>query len=220
MKYSEIETSHGKEDTYRMELPAVCVPVLENIVKEMSTLIEDKNMQEIFYYLSLGHDMREVSEKTGITLRNLAYIYRKAANIVHFNWKSTMQWKKELQHAHIKCRNYESLLTIPQIITRQSPRNFILVVRDQDIPTKYVDLLTIPLEKLDICLRTLRSLRKNNIYLLEDLLRFINCRYDICRMDSEKIHRISVFLFRALILIGVMLFLRAETAFQSGGSFL
>lgn len=173
MKYSKIETSHGKEDTYRMELPAVCVPVLENIVKEMSTLIEDKNMQEIFYYLSLGHDMREVSEKTGITQRNLAYIYRKAANIVHFNWKPTMQWKKELQHAHIKCRNYESLLTIPQIITRQSPRNFILVVRDQDIPTKYVDLLTIPLEKLDICLRTLRSLRKNNIYLLEDLLRFI-----------------------------------------------
>ena len=36
-----------------------------------------------------------------------------------------------------------------------------------------MDLLTIPLEKLDICLRTLRSLRKNNIYLLEDLLRFI-----------------------------------------------
>ena len=46
-------------------------------------------------------------------------------------------------------------------------------LKEQDIPTEYVDLLSTPLSKLDINSRTLRAFRKYNIYQLEDLLRFI-----------------------------------------------
>lgn len=82
-------------------------------------------------------------------------------------------WKQELDNAYVRCRNYESLLLSSQDISRQNLRNVIIVVRDQDIPSEYVDLLVTPLEKLGINFRALRALRKHNIYQLEDLLRFI-----------------------------------------------
>lgn len=173
MEHINIDISSIPKGYYHTEIPAVCAPIFENIVKEMSVLIEDEDIREIFYSLSLGHDMQEISKKTGVALKRLAYMYRKGSQIVCTNWKPIQQSERELQHALIKCRNYESLLNIPQAIIRLNSKSLVLVVRDQDIPTEYVKLLTTPLEKLDISLRTLRVLRKYNIYLLEDLLRFI-----------------------------------------------
>lgn len=175
MEYLDINISDDKKSIHRMNLPSVCLPVFKDIVKDMATLIEDKKIQEVFYSLSLGYDMQEISKKTGIPFKHLAYMYRKGAQMVCTNWKPSSQWKLELRHAYIKCRNYESLFTLPQNIVGQDLRNIVVVIRDQEIPSEYVSLLASPLEKLDINIRALRTLRKYNIYVLEDLLRFIKC---------------------------------------------
>lgn len=54
------------------------MPVYKEIVKEMTEVIKDAQMRDIFYSLSTGGDMQTVSKKTGITPRNLAYMYKKA----------------------------------------------------------------------------------------------------------------------------------------------
>ena len=173
MEYSNVDLSDEQTGLSSMKLPEVCMPVYKEIVKEMTEVIKDAQMRDIFYSLSTGGDMQTVSKKTGITPRNLAYMYKKAGKLVRLEWKPYAVWKQELDNAYVRCRNYESLLLSSQDISRQNLRNVIIVVRDQDIPSEYVDLLVTPLEKLGINFRALRALRKHNIYQLEDLLRFI-----------------------------------------------
>ena len=111
--------------------------------------------------------------KEQVLLPEIWHIYKKGIRAVYAEWKFYSGWKQELDNAYVRCRNYESLLLSSQDISRQKFRNVIIVVRDQDIPSEYVDLLVTPLGKLGINFRALRALRKYNIYLLEDLLRFI-----------------------------------------------
>ena len=173
MKYSNADLSGEQPDLSCMKLPEVCIPVYRKIVKEMAEVIKDTQMRDIFYSLSTGGDMQAVSRRTGLSSRNLAYMYKKACRQVHLEWKTYSEWKQELDNAYVRCRNYESLQLSSQDISRQNFRNVIIVVRDQDIPSEYVDLLVTPLGKLGISFRALRALRKYNIYQLEDLLRFI-----------------------------------------------
>ena len=156
-----------------MKLPEVCTPVYREIVKEMAEVIKDAQIRDIFYSLSTGEDMQIISKRTGVSPRNLAYMYKKASREVCLEWKPYSEWKQKLDNAYVRCRNYESLLLNSHDISRQNFRSVIIVIKDQDIPSEYVNLLVTPLGKLGINFRALRALRKYNIYQLEDLLRFI-----------------------------------------------
>lgn len=156
-----------------VELPKICIPVYREVIKEMAEVIKDSQMRDVFYSLSTGIDILAVSKKTGVTPRNLAYMYKKASRQVRLEWKSYSEWKQELDRVYIRCRNYAALLTHSQECGGQKFKNVVIVVREQDIPSECVDLLVTPLGNLDINFRVLRALRKYNIYQLEDLLRFI-----------------------------------------------
>lgn len=156
-----------------VELPKICIPVYREVIKEMAEVIKDSQMRDVFYSLSTGIDILAVSKKTGVTPRNLAYMYKKASRQVRLEWKSYSEWKQELDRVYIRCRNYAALLTHSQECGGQNFKNVVIVVREQDIPSECVDLLVTPLGNLDINFRVLRALRKYNIYQLEDLLRFI-----------------------------------------------
>ena len=173
MEYSNRDLSGEQIGLSCMKLPEVCTPVYREIVKEMAEVIKNAQIRDIFYSLSTGEDMQIISKRTGISLRNLAYMYKKASREVRLEWKPYSEWKQKLDNAYVRCRNYESLLLNSHDMSRQSLRNVIIVVKDQDIPSEYVNLLVTPLEELEINFRTLRALRKYNIYQLEDLLRFI-----------------------------------------------
>lgn len=80
MEYSNVDLSDEQTGLSSMKLPEVCMPVYKEIVKEMTEVIKDAQMRDIFYSLSTGGDMQTVSKKTGITPRNLAYMYKKQAN--------------------------------------------------------------------------------------------------------------------------------------------
>ena len=173
MEYSKNDLHSQKTGGAFLELPTICIPVYKEIIKEMSEVIKDVRVRDVFYSLLTGSAAQTVSRRTGIAPRNLAYMYKKGIRAVYSEWKSYSEWKRELANAYVRCRNYKSLLLSPQDISRQNFRNVIIAVRDQDIPSEYVDLLVTPLGKLGINFRVLRALRKYNIYLLEDLLRFI-----------------------------------------------
>ena len=149
-----------------VELPKICIPVYREVIKEMAEVIKDSQMRDVFYSLSTGIDILAVSKKTGVTPRNLAYMYKKASRQVRLEWKSYSEWKQELDRVNFK--------------------NVVIVVREQDIPSECVDLLVTPLGNLDINFRVLRALRKYNIYQLEDLLRFIKYNgFDaLCRIPG------------------------------------
>ena len=51
-------------------------------------------MRDVFYSLSTGIDILAVSKKTGVTPRNLAYMYKKASRQVRLEWKPYSEWNK------------------------------------------------------------------------------------------------------------------------------
>ena len=88
-----------------VELPKICIPVYREVIKEMAEVIKDSQMRDVFYSLSTGIDILAVSKKTGVTPRNLAYMYKKASRQVRLEWKSYSEWKQELDREYIRCRN-------------------------------------------------------------------------------------------------------------------
>jgi len=195
MEYSDVSIIIEKAGMYCMELPVVSMPVYKSIVKEMAEQIEDERIREVFYSLSLGESMQIISKRTGISINNLIYMYKKGSHLVRSGWKSSSEWKEELHRIYVKCRNYESLLSLPQDISRRNFRNIVIFAKEQDIPVECVKLLDTPLGKLDLNFRILRALRKYNIYQLEDLLRFIKYNgfdslYKIPGMGNKSVEQI------------------------------
>ena len=186
MEYSNADLSVGQTDLSYVELPKICISVYKEIVKEMAEVIKDARIRDIFYSLSIGGDVSAVSRRTNISPRNLAYMYKKAGRQVRLEWKPYSEWKKELDRLYIRCRNYEALLAHSQEDAGQNLKIVVIVVREQDVPSEYVHLLSTPLGNLDINFRTLRALRKYNICQLEDLLRFIKYNgFDaLCRLPG------------------------------------
>lgn len=123
--------------------------------------------------LFMGEDLQSVSRITGISSKNLVSMYKRGIRQIHLKWRPYSELKRELDHMYIKYRNNEFLLTHSEEVPKKNFRYVKIVWKEQDIPAEYVDLLSIPLSKLDINFRALRAFRKYNIYQLEDLLRFI-----------------------------------------------
>lgn len=186
MEYSKAVKSGEQSGLSSVEFPKICLPVYREIVKEMAEVIKDTRIRNVFYHLSTGRDIQTVSKRTGIATRVLAYMYKKACRLILLEWKPYSEWQEELDRVYVKCRNYAALWAHSQEYAGLNFKNVVIVVREQDIPSEYVDLLVTPLGNLDINIRTLRALRKYNIYQLEDLLRFIKYNgFDaLCRIPG------------------------------------
>jgi hypothetical protein len=71
----------------------------------------------------------------------------------------------------VRYRNCRSLLSKRNI--DRTPVRVVVPFKERGIPVEYLKMLSTPLAVLEITPRILRRLREYNIYLLEDLLRFV-----------------------------------------------
>ena len=149
-----------------------CAPVFDAILKEMADTIEDSHISNIFYSLSTENSPTKVAKEFNISVKQAIDLYNHGVNIIHDNWKNLFTCKCELQELKIRCRNYENMLQYLSIQKEEDP-SLLLWNKVNEIPLEYSKLLQTSLTKYGINTKTTRLLRKYNIYLLEDLLRFI-----------------------------------------------
>lgn len=142
----------------------------ERLVGRMSIKIKEKRRQEIFYSLLTGQNsMQEIAESHGLSIKKVALLYEVAVTEVMHSWDIMDMAQEEL--GAIRYTNCKPLLPEKNIVC--TPVRDDVPSRGFDIPAEYVEVLSMPLANFEIQPRILRRLRKYNIYLLEDLLRFI-----------------------------------------------
>ena len=138
---------------YLMEKKNHCMHSFERLVRKMSMQIKDPREQDIFCSLLTRKDgMQELAEKYGLSAKELASMYERSVEEIMDDWDAMAQERQELQAIRVRYRNCRSLLS-----KRNIDRTPVRVV----VPFK------------EITPRILRRLREYNIYLLEDLLRFV-----------------------------------------------
>ena len=152
-------------------VPVYCFRLYKDLVRMMSTRVKDKQVQDIFYSLLTGSDISELSDRYNLSMRELIFMYEKGMREVSCCWESIIQEQQSLQLISLRCRNCKVLLHRSNFTCEQS--KVFVPLKEYDIPAECVDKLSTPLEYLEIQPRILRNLRRYNIYLLEDLLRFI-----------------------------------------------
>lgn len=174
MEFQVKSRGKGKKKVFSpcmYKLPLHYFNLFEGLVKQMSMHLKDKSAQDIFYSLLTGADVIEVSERYNISMNKLAFIYEKALREVSESWENMIQERQAFQSVDIQYRNYMAVLRRNNLAWEQT--RVIVPVKGQEIPAEYVEKLSTSLECLEIQPRILRNLRKHNIYVLEDLLRFI-----------------------------------------------
>lgn len=196
---SEIEK--GSRTLFTLCSLANCTLIFEAILKDMSELIDDTRLRDIFYSLSLGVSGEEIAHKWNIPLTRIFVDYRRGINRVLENWQTTTDCRSKVEELTIRCNNYKQAME-----NRDSEEDFsCMCYQIREIPVEMTKLLLSSLEKLEIDIKIVRVLRKNNLYLLEDLLRFIKKNgFD----GLEKLQYVgphtSMQLLEKLIEIGVM----------------
>lgn len=163
------EIQKGKQTLYILCSLDKCSALFEDIIRDMSELINDTQMREIFYSVSTGASKETVARKWNISHKSVSALYSMAATYIHENWKTTETYRKQVLELTLQCNNYKSALQY-QNVEEEAP---CMCHKVQKVPIEDAKLLLTSLEKLEIDIRIVRLLRKNNIYQLEDLLRFI-----------------------------------------------
>ena len=136
----------------------------------MSMYVRDEKRQDIFYSLMTGTDISDLSYRYNLSIRELIFMYEEGVREVSRCWESLVQEQQRLQSVHLRYRNYKAVLHRNNVVCGQF--KVFVPLKEYDIPAECVDKLSTPLEYLEIQPRILRNLRRYNIYLLEDLLRF------------------------------------------------
>ena len=144
----------------------------ERLVRKMSMQIKDPREQDIFCSLLTRKDgMQELAEKYGLSAKELASMYERSVEEIMDDWDAMAQERQELQAIRVRYRNCRSLLSKRNI--DRTPVRVVVPFKERGIPVEYLKMLSTPLAVLEITPRILRRLREYNIYLLEDLLRFV-----------------------------------------------
>lgn len=115
--------------------------------------------------------MQELVEKYGLSAKELASMYERSVEEIMDDWDAMAQERQELQAIRVRYRNCRSLLSKRNI--DRTPVRVVVPFKERGIPVEYLNMLSTPLAVLEITPRILRRLREYNIYLLEDLLRFV-----------------------------------------------
>lgn len=146
--------------------------MFERLVRRMSMQIQDSKRRDIFYSLLTERDcIQEIAEKYDLSVKELTFMYEKSIKEIMDDWDNVAMERQELQAVRIRYRNCISLLSGRNI--DRTPVRVVVPFKECSIPAKYLKILSTPLVNLEIRPRILRRLREYNIYLLEDLLRFI-----------------------------------------------
>lgn len=157
---------------YLMEKKNHCMHSFERLVRKMSMQIKDPREQDIFCSLLTRKDgMQELAEKYGLSAKELASMYERSVEEIMDDWDAMAQERQELQAIRVRYRNCRSLLSKRNI--DRTPVRVVVPFKERGIPVEYLKMLSTPLAVLEITSRILRRLREYNIYLLEDLLRFV-----------------------------------------------
>ena len=157
---------------YLMEKKNHCMHSFERLVRKMSMQIKDPREQDIFCSLLTRKDgMQELAEKYGLSAKELASMYERSVEEIMDDWDAMAQERQELQAIRVRYRNCRSLLSKRNI--DRTPVRVVVPFKERGIPVEYLKMLSTPLAVLEITPRILRRLREYNIYLLEDLLRFV-----------------------------------------------
>lgn len=172
---SSIQKVSKKEKTFislrAHGLSVYCFRLYKDLVKMMSMYVRDEKRQDIFYFLMTGTDISDLSYRYNLSIRELIFMYEEGVREVSRCWESLVQEQQRLQSVHLRYRNYKAVLHRNNVVCGQF--KVFVPLKEYDIPAECVDKLSTPLEYLEIQPRILRNLRRYNIYLLEDLLRFI-----------------------------------------------
>ena len=172
---SSIQKVSKKEKTFislrAHGLSVYCFRLYKDLVKMMSMYVRDEKRQDIFYSLMTGTDISDLSYRYNLSIRELIFMYEEGVREVSRCWESLVQEQQRLQSVHLRYRNYKAVLHRNNVVCGQF--KVFVPLKEYDIPAECVDKLSTPLEYLEIQPRILRNLRRYNIYLLEDLLRFI-----------------------------------------------
>lgn len=163
------EIHKGKQTLYILCSLDICSPLFDDIIKDMSELIDDAQMRDIFYSISTGKSKEAIAKKWDISDKSVLSIYKMAVTYIRENWKTTETCKNQMLELTLQCHNYKSALQY-QNSEEEVP---CMCHKVQKIPVEASKLLLTSLEKLEIDIKIVRTLRKYNIYQLEDLLRFI-----------------------------------------------
>ena len=125
----------------------------ERLVRKMSMQIKDPREQDIFCSLLTRKDgMQELAEKYGLSAKELASMYERSVEEIMDDWDAMALSKRNID---------------------RTPVRVVVPFKERGIPVEYLKMLSTPLAVLEITPRILRRLREYNIYLLEDLLRFV-----------------------------------------------
>ena len=158
-KYRVIDFKRNKKDG----IPAKVIGIVQ---------IKDPREQDIFCSLLTRKDgMQELAEKYGLSAKELASMYERSVEEIMDDWDAMAQERQELQAIRVRYRNCRSLLSKRNI--DRTPVRVVVPFKERGIPVEYLKMLSTPLAVLEITPRILRRLREYNIYLLEDLLRFV-----------------------------------------------
>ena len=172
---SSIQKVSKKEKTFislrAHGLSVYCFRLYKDLVKMMSMYVRDEKRQDIFYSLMTGTDISDLSYRYNLSIRELIFMYEEGVREVSRCWESLVQEQQRLQSVHLRYRNSKAVLHRNNVVCGQF--KVFVPLKEYDIPAECVDKLSTPLEYLEIQPRILRNLRRYNIYLLEDLLRFI-----------------------------------------------
>ena len=157
---------------YTRNLSVHNMRLLERLVKRMSMQIKEEREQDIFYSLLTGKDsIQEIAEKYNLSIEKVVFLCEVAVTEIINGWDNMRKAQQELQSVKVQYRNYKSLLSGENIGC--TPVRITVPFKECDIPAECIKILSMPLANLEIQPRILRRLRRYNIYLVEDLLRFI-----------------------------------------------
>lgn len=195
------EIKKGNRTLFTLCNLAICNPIFEMMLRDMSELIDDVQLRDIFYSLSTGVSREEIAQKWNMPLIYVFVDYHRGVNRVLENWQTTTGCRNKVKELTVRCNNYKQVME-----NRDSEKEVPSIgYRGQEIPIEVAVLLRTSLEKLNIDIKVVRLLRRNNLCLLEDLLRFIKKNgFD----GLEKLYYVgphtSMQLLEKLIEIGVM----------------
>lgn len=170
-KEINIEMQKNKQTLFILCSLDMCAPIFDCIIKEMAGIIDDPYTSEVFYSISTGSSFANVASRLKISVKEVTFLYHSASKLICERWKALATCRVELHKLSIQCKNYE--VVIENLTGGEKEQALLTYRKQEEIPLEYSKILRTSLEKHGISTKTARTLRKHNLYFLEDLLRFI-----------------------------------------------
>ena len=146
------------------------------LIREFAQVIPDESYQKIFIEVSLGQSIYLVANKMNLTYDRVCAIYSHAVDIIEKKSGLLRKYRQisaqllsDRHRKDIEIRNLKGY--IEQLENLKGIENKKL--EKKNIPEKVLALLTLRIQELPFTNRTIRCLMQENIYTIEDLIRYL-----------------------------------------------